>query len=76
MLLLPAATPVPMPRCPTRSVEKEGVYSRGMPAGITTMSAPVKAFFMPSSAGRKPSMRATVEMWERSAVTPGVLTTS
>jgi len=27
-------------------------YERGIPAGITTMSAPVKAFFMPSSAGR------------------------
>lgn len=25
---------------------------RGMPAGMTTMSAPVKAFFMPSSFGR------------------------
>lgn len=32
------------------------LHSRGMPAGMTTMSAPVKAFFMPSSAGRYPSI--------------------
>jgi len=47
-----------------------------MPAGMTTMSAPVKAFLRPSSAGRWPSMVAMEEMWDRSAVTPGVLTTS
>lgn len=40
------------------------------------MSAPVSAFFRPSSAGRKPSILATDEMWDRSAVTPGVFTTS
>jgi hypothetical protein len=29
-----------------------GVHVRGMPAGMTTMSAPVRAFFRPSSLGR------------------------
>lgn len=41
------------------------VYSchlRGIPAGMTTSSAPVKAFFMPSSLGRKPWTFAGVEM--------------
>lgn len=38
-------------------VSKSGIVNvRGMPAGMTTMSAPVKAFFMPSSFGRKPSI--------------------
>jgi len=35
---------------------------RGMPAGMTTMSAPVNAFLRPSSAGRKPSIWAMEEM--------------
>jgi hypothetical protein len=41
------------------------------------MSAPLKAFFMPSPfSGRYPSMVAMDEMWDKSAVTPRVLTTS
>lgn len=58
-----------------RGIEGD-VNSRGMPAGMTTISAPVSAFLRPSSAGKKPSMEAMEEMWDRSAVTPGVLTTS
>ena len=73
-------------------------HARGMPAGITTISAPVNAFFSPSLAGRYPvtfwmnksmdqphvvigrliqkKRTAAVEICDRSAVTPGVLTTS
>ena len=36
------------------------MHLRGMPAGMTIMSAPVKAFFMPSSLGRKPSTFCTL----------------
>lgn len=49
---------------------------RGTPAGMMTMSAPVKAFFKPSSVLRYPLTLAGVEMWERSAATPGVFTIS
>jgi hypothetical protein len=51
-------------------------HLRGIPAGMMTISAPVNAFFMPSSAGKYPSIFAIEEMWDKSAVTPGVLTTS
>ena len=61
--------------CLTLKVDCENGL-RGMPAGMTKMSAPVRAFLRPSSLGRKPSILAMEEMWERSAVTPGVLTTS
>lgn len=40
------------------------------------MSAPVSAFLRPSSGGKNPWTLAGVEMWERSAATPGVLTIS
>lgn len=48
----------------------------GTPAGITTSSAPSSVFFRPSSGGRYPVTFAGLEMWDRSAATPGVLTIS
>lgn len=33
-----------------------GLYLRGIPAGMTTTSAPVRAFLRPSSLGRKPEI--------------------
>lgn len=48
----------------------------GTPAGMTTISAPIKIFFNPSSAGKRPSTFAGVAMCDRSAATPGVLTIS
>jgi hypothetical protein len=43
---------------------------------MTTISAPVKVFFKPSSGGRNPSTFAGVAICDRSAATPGVLTIS
>lgn len=74
--------------------EAEAKNVRGSPAGITTMSQPVRAFSSPSSLGRYPhviygdniqckffpeprrELTAGEAMWERSAATPGVFTTS
>jgi hypothetical protein len=44
---------------------------RAMPAGMTTMPAPVKALFRPSLSGRKPDTFEGVSMWFKSIATPG-----
>lgn len=49
---------------------------RGTPAGMTTMSAPVRACLRPSSFGRNPVVFDAELMWLKSAATPGVLTIS
>ena len=49
---------------------------RAIPAGITTISEPVRAFVKPSLSGRKPVTLAEVSMWLRSIATPGAWTIS
>lgn len=44
---------------------------RAIPAGITTISEPLRAFVRPSLSGKNPLTLAGVSMWLRSIATPG-----
>jgi hypothetical protein len=48
---------------------------RGTPAGITTESAPLSHFSKPLSSGEAPYTWHLIEMWLKSAATPGALAT-